>query len=648
MKKMRIVSLLLLAPALLFAQAKDPVLMEIAGKNVLLSEFETIFNKNNTKDAQQQTLDEYVDLFVNFKLKVQAALDAGIDTSEAFTSELSGYRKQLAQPYLSDKDANETLMKEAYERMLWDIRASHILIRVDADAAPKDTIEAYNKILKIRKEILAGKDFAQAAKEYTQDPSGADNGGELGYFTAFYMVYPFETAAYTTKKGEISQPVRTKFGYHLLKITDKRKAVGTIKTAHIMVKAHQEMSPEELKLAEERIQEIYKKLQAGESFEKLAQDFSDDKGSASRGGELSPFGVGRMVPEYEEAAFALKANGDYSAPVKTDFGWHIIKRIEHYSIKSYEELMNEIKIKVTRDSRAEVSKQQFVNKLKKQYELKEYPKNRPEIASLIDNSFFEGKWSLSDKPISANKPLFDLEKKTYTQRDLLAFMEARQTRRPVINKNEVVNQQYAELLETKILELEDANLERKYPDFKILLQEYRDGILLFEITDRNVWTKAVKDTTGIEAFYQTIKNKYMWPERADAVIYTANNQKTADAARKVINKMLKKGVKHDEVLKQVNKKDPNALSMQKGLYTREELPALVEWKKGLSLNYPKNNKVAFVYINEIKAPTPKDMWDVRGLVTSEYQNQLEKEWIQDLRKKYPVVINQEVLKQVKK
>ncbi len=650
MKKIKLIPLLFLLPFSLMAQNHDPVLMSISGKEVKLSEFNAIYNKNNSKEAKNdQSLLEYIDLFVNFKLKVLEAEKAGIDTTASFKSELMGYRKQLAQPYLSDKDANEGLMKEAYERMKWDIKASHILIRVDADAAPKDTLEAFNKITKIRKEIQAGKDFAKAAKEYTEDPSGKENGGDLGYFTAFYMVYPFESAAYNTKVGGVSQPVRTKFGYHLINVTDKRPAAGTIKVAHIMIKAPVEFSSEEKEIAKQRINEIYEKLVSGEKFEDLATKYSDDKGSSNKGGELAPFGTGRMVPEFEVAAFALAKNGDYSKPVQTDFGWHIIKRIEKFDVKPYEEVKNEIKNKVTRDSRAEVSKQQFVNKLKKQYALKEYPKNKVDIEKVIDNNFFEGKWTMPEIVSTMAKPLFDLENKTYSQRDLLNFMEARQTRRPVISKSEVVNQQYNEFLEAKILELEDSNLEKKYPDFKMLLQEYKDGIMLFEITDQKVWTKAVKDSVGLENFYKTINNNYMYDERADVVIYTCANQSVADNARKLILKNTKKGISSEQVLKTINKKDANNIKAENGIFAKGENAFLNqdEWKKGLTKNIPNNNKIVFVHIKDILPPSPKPLKEVRGLITSEYQNYLEKEWIKELRTKNKVVVNPEVLQKIK-
>ncbi|CAG0982011.1 MAG: hypothetical protein HND27_02905 [Bacteroidetes bacterium] len=648
MKKFKL--FLFLLPLSLIAQNNDPVLLTISGKEVKLSEFEAIYNKNNSKEAKSpQALMEYMDLFINFKLKVLEAEKEGIDTTVAFKNELMGYRKQLAQPYLSDKDANEGLMKEAYERMKWDIKASHILIRVDADAAPKDTLEAYNKISKIRKEIMAGKTFEKAAKEYTEDPSGKENGGDLGYFTVFYMVYPFESAAYNTKVGGVSQPVRTKFGYHLINVTDKRPAAGSIKVAHIMIKAPADFSNEEKERAKQAINDIYTKLKAGEKFEDLAAKFSDDKASANKGGELAPFGTGRMVPEFENAAFALANNGDYSAPVQTDFGWHIIKRIEKFGIKPYDEVKNEIKNKVTRDSRAEVSKQQFVNKLKKQYTLKEYPKNKIDVEKAIDNTFFEGKWTMPEIASTMAKPLFDLEKKTYTQRDLLNFMGARQTRRPVISKTEVVNQQYNEFLEAKILELEDENLEKKYPEFRMLLQEYKDGIMLFEITDQKVWSKAVKDSAGLENFYKTINQKYLYDERANAVVYTCANQTVADNARKLILKNEKKGINSEQVLKIINKKNAENIKAENGLFAKGENPFLNhdEWKKGLTKNIPSNNKIVFVHIKEIVPPSPKPLKEVRGLVTSEYQNHLEKEWIQNIRSKYKVTVNAEVLQKIK-
>ncbi len=335
-----------LCPGYLAAQdASSPVLMTIAGTPVTKAEFEKVYRKNNSKEGAYDMKDvrEYLELYINYKLKVKEAEEEKLDTSQTFINELKGYRKQLAQPYMTDKEVSEGLIQEAYDRMQQDVRASHILLNLSPDALPKDTLAVYNRAIKIRDMILKGADFEKMARDSSNDQSAKENGGDLGYFTGMQMVYPFETAAYTTKPGQISMPVRTKFGYHIIKVMDVREAQGEIKVAHIMIKSASTSPDSVTKQAQSKIDEIYQKLNAGEKFEDLAAKFSDDKGSAKNGGVLPPFGTGRMVPEFEKAAFGLKKDNDFSAPVKTSYGWHIIQRLEKKQAQFIKITMNGVK-----------------------------------------------------------------------------------------------------------------------------------------------------------------------------------------------------------------------------------------------------------------------------------------------------------------
>ncbi len=293
------------------AQTKDSVLLNVAGNNITKAEFERVYYKNNNKENSndEKSVREYLDLYINYKLKVKEAEALKMDTAQAFIDELAGYRKQLAQPYLTDKDVNDNLIKEAYDRLQKDVKASHILLKLNPDALPKDTLAAYNRIMKIREKLLKGADFAKMARDSSEDPSAKENSGDLGYFTGMQMVYPFETAAYTTKVGQISMPVRTRFGYHLIKVDDIRPAVGEIHAAHIMIRCTSTDADSIQKEAKRKIDEINGKLKAGAKFEDMVTQYSDDKGSVSNGGILPWFGTGKMVPEFEKAAFALKKEG---------------------------------------------------------------------------------------------------------------------------------------------------------------------------------------------------------------------------------------------------------------------------------------------------------------------------------------------------
>jgi peptidyl-prolyl cis-trans isomerase SurA len=379
---------------------QDPVLLEIGDKKVTKSEFLQIYLKNNPNPKyDKQSLDEYMELFKKFQLKVIEAEALGYDTIPKLKKELEGYRKQLATPYLIDSVTNQALVKEAFERTKKEIRASHILLRIEPNALPADTLRVYNRLLDIKKRIENGEDFATVAKGKagSEDPSVVNNAGDLGYFTAFQMVYPFEDAAFTTPVGKVSNPVRTRFGYHLIYVTDIRNARGTIKTAHIMVAVPKGSTNEDVESASKKANEIYAELQKGGNFEELVKKYSDDPSSNSKGGVLPAFGTGtttRMVPAFEETAFALKNNGDYSIPIKTDYGFHIIKRLEWTDVPAFETAKKELQGKVNKDERSLKTQESFVAKLKKEYSYKnKSAKSLKWFEKNIDSTYFEGKWT---------------------------------------------------------------------------------------------------------------------------------------------------------------------------------------------------------------------------------------------------------------
>ncbi|MFM7079394.1 MAG: peptidylprolyl isomerase [Bacteroidota bacterium] len=621
---------------------QSPVLMVIDGTPVTKAEFEKVYRKNNQKEGayDMKDLREYVELYINYKLKVREAEAMKLDTAITFVNELKGYRKQLAQPYMTDKEVTESLLKEAYDRLMKDVRASHILINLSPDALPKDTLAAYNRALKIRDMIMKGTDFSTVARDSSNDPSAKENGGDLGYFTGMMMVYPFETAAYNTKPGQVSMPVRTKFGYHIIKVVDIRDAQGEVRVAHIMVKAGMDATDSAATAAKTKIDEIYTKLKAGDKFEDLVVKFSDDKGSAKNAGLLPPFGTGRMVPEFEKAAFELKADGDYSAPVKTAYGWHIIKRIERKPVPTFEQKKNELKTQIARDSRAEVSKNSMIGRIKKENGFTDFPKIKDAFIAKLDSSVVKGEWS-PEKVKNAKSVLFTLAGKNYTEQDFAIFISNHQSKKSNSNPTQIGLQLYDQFVDETCLNHEEAMLDTKYPEFKALMQEYRDGILLFELTDQLVWSKAVKDTSGLKEFYNTVKNNHMHPRRCNAVIYTCANEKVAKKARKLIQK----GKAMVEITAELNKDSQLNVSTQTGKFPKGENEIIdgIEWKKGLTENMSKNNSVVFVNVEEVIEPMPKSLEEAKGLITSEYQAHLEKEWIKQLRSKYAFTVDQNVL-----
>lgn len=652
-KVILIISIVLVSQIFLFAQEKEQTLITINDRIVTVSEFERIYKKNNNLNTvDQKSIEEYLELFINFKLKVLEAERLKLDTAQAFINELSGYRNQLAKPYLTDKDADEKILLEAYERMQSDIRASHILIKVDENAQPKDTLFAYNKALKARKRIIDGEDIAKVASEISDDPSAKNNGGDLGFFTAFQMVYPFESAAYKLSVGDVSNPVRTRFGYHIIKLNDKRENQGQIKVAHIMIAISKEADKETIDNAKKRIDEVFSKLKAGEDFIELAKLYSDDKGSAKQGGELPWFGTGRMVPEFEIAAFELKNKEDFSEPVLTSFGWHLIKLIDKKPLGKYEDLKAEIKNKIARDARSEESKKSFIANLKKEYKFNKNQKNIDELFKLVDKSFLEGKWE-AEKALNLNKQIFAFADQAVLQSDFAKYLNESQKKVVETDLRAGLNKKLEDFIDKKVIEYEDGKLESKYPEFRYLMNEYHDGILLFELTDKMVWTKAVQDTLGLQNFHEQNKAKYMWDKRVDASIYRCPDEKIAEGVKKIAKKRIAKGYSYDETLLKIIKVTKNdetkKVTVEDGKFLKgdNDLIDKVDWNVQISENFNINNKVVFVAINKIIEPTPKSLKESKGLVTADYQAFLEAEWIKELRSKYNVVVNKDALSNIK-
>lgn len=632
-------------PAQKPAPSADPVLITISGEQVPRSEFERVFKKNNRDSVNsEESIREYLDLYINYKLKVREAESLKMDTSEAFKTELAGYRKQLAQPYLTDKDVSEQLVKEAYDRLNKDVRASHILLKLEDNSLPKDTLAVYNRIMKLRDMIMKGADFNKIARDSSEDPSAKENGGDLGYFTGMQMVYPFESAAYTTKPGQVSMPVRTRFGYHLIKVMDVRQAQGEIHVAHVMVRTAKDAPDSTLAAAEKKIREAHAEIKKGTPWDSVVVKYSEDKGSMKKGGELPWFGTGRMVPEFEKAAFALKNDNDISEPVRTVYGWHIIKKLEGRGVAPFEEKKQELKQMISRDSRNDASRNSMVQKIKKEYKFTELTKNKDEIINSLDSSIVNGDWDLN-KAENFNKTLFTLSdasgSKNYTQQDFAKYLSTHQTKRAAANPKAVGYSMYNEWVNEMLLAYEEEHLDIKYADFRNLMKEYRDGILLFDLTDKMVWSKAVKDTAGLEAFYEKNKNNYMWGERADASVYTCKNTSVADELRK----QLKKGKKSpDEIIQSLNKNDASAVSKKDGIYAKgDELMEAAGWKTGISENINRNGGVTVVHIKKLLPAMPKSLEEAKGVITADYQSNLEKEWIAELRSKYPVQVDEAVL-----
>jgi peptidyl-prolyl cis-trans isomerase SurA len=626
----------------------DPVLFSIGDTEVGVSEFKYIYSKTNgaKADFSKNSLEEYLDLYVKFKLKVQKARDMQIDTIPALQRELDGYRKQLSNSYLIDKEVKERLLREAYKRTKEDVNVSHIMVTIKGRKTDEDTLKAYNQVMDIYKQLEEGADFGRLAMSSSEDAYSKKEGGKIGWLTAVLPngFYNMETAAYVTPIGKYSKPFRTNMGYHILQVNERRPARGSIEVAHIVIR---EDAKNPAKNAQAMIQAVHAKLKAGGDFDQLARENSDDKKSAVKGGYIGFFGIGVNEPAFEEAAFGLKEDGDYSVPVKTSAGWHIIRRVSRPGIGAYESEKNRLQVKVERDARFEEARTEMIRKIKASGDYKVEGKVLEEFIATLEEDFLTGKWKA---PKKSPTPLFSLGGKAeYTLGDYTDYLVMSRGQRARLGRtNDIATTarlMLEEFSDKKALDYEKSRLSEKYPDFRSLMREYEEGILLFEATKMLVWDKASQDTTGLQAFYQKNQGDYLWGERAKVSIYTIQSESPKILAK--VKKMAKKK-SSEKVLKKVNKAG-NLLTVttgkvEKGKNKHEGLDDL-EWKKGAMTEGTLNsdNTQSFVKIEEVLPREQKELKEARGYVIADYQDQLEAEWIEQLRKEYPVKINQAVL-----
>lgn len=637
----------ILTSGFLFAQQNE-VLLTIEGDEVTSSEFMAIYNKNNVEieSADKKSIEEYLELYLNFKLKVHDAEVKGYDTIPSFQKELGGYVDQLASPYLVDSQFTESLIKEAYDRLNIEIKASHILVKIPENPTPEDTLAAWNKMQKIIGFSKSQSDFSMLAKEHSEDPSAIENGGDLGYFSAFRMVYPFESGAYNTPKGEISSAIRTSYGYHIIKVIDKIPARGEIKAAHIMIVSNDKTSKEDAEKAKKKITEIYGKLQNGDAFAKLADNYSDDRGSAAKGGDLGWFGAGRMVPEFEKKAFAIPEIGQFTEPFLTKFGWHIVRLEDRRNQGTYEEEYDKLSKKVKGDRRSLGSEHALVLNLMKAYKVKINSKGKSAFYTAVDSSYFTGEWNdslaqgLNAKLITINDKEYGKSKTVYTQTDFTKYLVNKMRKQKAVSVPLFVDQEFERFIDYSVIEYEKSVLSEKHPEYKALVTEYHDGILLFEIMEKEVWKKAMNDTNGLASFFDLHQQDYMWNERAEAKIYICNTKENANKVMKMVTDN-----QNDSLIEEsLNQSSELGLTMRDGKFERNTEPFLdqVAWEKGISMTEVNGS---FVVVNMVALipSQPKEMKEVKGLVTSAYQDQLDQDWVESLRSKYTYTVNKEAL-----
>ena len=633
-----------------FSQAQDPdekVFLTVAGREVKTGEFLRMFNKS--MDAESQTgIDLYLEQFINFKLKVAEAIEEGYDTTRAFREELNGYRNQLAQHYLTDTETKGRLLRKAYERSLNEVNAWHILVNCSPDDSPEDTLKAWKKATDIRERIIKGEPFEQVARSTSDDKSVTLNGGNLGYFSVFQMIMPFEDAVYAMKPGTISMPVRTSYGYHIIRLADKRPARGKVRVAHIMKAAPPGTDEKVVSQAEKEINNVYKMVLSGTPFSELAEKYSDHKESAVRGGELNWFGTGEIIGDFSEAAFTLKDTGDFTKPVRTIYGWHIIKLLDKKEPGSFEESRSFLESKINQSYLNSISKKSLVEKLKKEYNFRINQKAYSWFVQNTDTLVIRG-LSGYDRTHLPSGNLYSFANQRFTCGEFARYIEKRGSMIITRDPEFFVKNSLETRVSDHIINYENSVLENKYPEFRYLMNEFHDGILLFEISNNKVWSSVQDDSAGLKIYYEANKKNYLTRREIEAKVYTL---KIISGEKRLTSAYKKFSGKPDtdrRLNEKFNSDGDTLLVITEGKWMKGDDSEIdnIKWITG-SQTLKKDGFPSLIIIKKVNEPVPLPLTEVQGEMISGYQDWLMDEWIKQLKVKYTVKIEKNVLDEIKR
>ena len=629
------------------AQNKKNVLLTINSNPVYSSDFTKVFNKNLdlVVEESQKNVAGYLDLFIDYKLKITEAYAQGLDKNQQYIKEFKKYEDQLAKKYIYDKRIVSKLVEEAYDRSLEEINAEHILVLSNLNDSPNDTLKAYNKIKEAHVKALKGENFTSLVIEYSEEPGAKKSKGKLGYFTAFQMVYPFENTAYNTNVGEISEITRTSFGYHIIKINDRRKKKPKINVSHIMIFSNNDKKAED---PEERINELYAMIMQGEPFENIAKQFSEDKNTGVKGGQLKTFGPGDLkAPKFENAAYSIKNEGEIIAPIQSAFGWHIIRLNEKFSIPSFEEQKDDIEKKVKGGARALIVTQAINNKIIKKYGFKEGESYISYFNNYVNDSILSRKWTYSSIPLTENQILFTIGDHDVTYTDYAEYLRDNQkTIKKYANKESLLIDMYVRFKNETLKNYFKERLEVENTEYATIINDYRNGLLVYDVMNKNIWQIAKTDSTGLKNYYEKTKNNYNWKKRLDVDIYSSSDEITT----KQVQTLLMRGEESATIKKQINSDGKINIITISDVFEidQSELPEGLIPEKGVSDIKLNDGFYVVVNIKEVIEPTLKEFDEVRGTVISDFQTEIEKKWMQSLRDKYEVKINNKSLKKLKK
>jgi peptidyl-prolyl cis-trans isomerase SurA len=627
--------------------AQAQTLFSIDKEQVSVNEFLSIYKKNNNKaDFSEKSLKEYLDLYSLFKMKLNEAKSKKIDTISNLDEEFKTYSNQLTQGYFVDKDYMNTIMQNLYERTKKDRRVAHILIKIPQNAKPEDTLKAYNTILEIKNKIKSKEDFFQQAAEKSEDPNAKDTKGIIGFINIFMTFPTFEDMAYSTSLLKVSDIVKSPFGYHIILPIEERDARGKVSVAHIYTTDKTEEDKKN-KIAEKKIMEAFKVIQSKKmTFDSAVKKYTEDNASLNTGGVLPLFGINEMVSEFEENSFALTQIGSMSKPFKSPFGWHIVKLLKKVDRPNFEEAKPWMKEKLDKDERVLNSKQLATKTIKEKYHYKEFNENFEELNKTISENQFEKKgWKLSQ--IKSPKTLIQLDEAIFTQNDFIEYVQNKYSNITAPKKEEIIKPLFENYKEFCINEYAQNRLKKENPEYATLIQEYQNGLMIFELMDREIWKKANKDTVEQKKLYEINKSKYLYKERVKSFVFKA---KEASIVSKIKNELTSSPSSNlsdiDKRLKQSI--DSNNFYSFEKIYEKGDLDILDknEWIPNKMIeDYSKDQNMYTIYkLIEILPIATKPYNEVKGRVANEYQKIVEEKWVQYLKNKYKLTVNQDILK----
>ncbi|MBR1517816.1 MAG: peptidylprolyl isomerase [Bacteroidales bacterium] len=712
MKKILFIVIAALFSLSVMAQ-NDPVMFEINGQTIRKSEFMRDFLRSIGQDPKasptactyekRKALEDYVQLFVNYRVKLADAYAMGLDTAAELRKELASYRGELAAPYLIDSATMQHLFHEAYQRNQEAVHAAHILVNVPFSASPADTLRLYKEAMEVyRRVTTGGEDFHKVAREImekqmtpeqreraAQQPIPEGHEGDLGFFTVFDMVYPFENATYALHVGEISRPIRSRYGYHIIKLIDRVPFYGNVTLRHIWISNKDDK-------AEGKINEAYRKIMEGHDFERVARNYSFDRRTSDKGGLLGNLTMQQLPPQYISTIGHnnMKA-GDVSKPFHTEYGWHIIRVDRRDTMGTLDDLMSVYRQRLTRDQRDQSPRSVFVEQCKRQYHFVDYTqqygkwntskegvttfvadvkKNKKskrgatldELIAQVDESVFTKSWRFHAEKLTNLQPLFSLNGKMYNAIDLGQYIALHQTHQGKMDIGQYVKKQYEEFIADRVIALADSRLEEENPEFRDLIAEYRHGLMIFNYNDKMVWSKSLEDTAGFERFYQTSSQThsydnpddsvYFWKDRARVTTFTVADSQCImpDKAMKIIAKERKKGRSANDIrMAIIDKLDrSNCKSNQPVVMGTEvvedgnqTLLSKKEWNIGTYL-HPGKKGYQICVVEQLMLPTLKSADEARGYYVNDFQNEMERQLTEQLRKKYNVKIHQDVIDEI--